>query len=65
MLRAVVLAVLSGAFGSHGILTLASAYRTHKLADWSRLAIMGGLSVLLSAVMAYAIVAVAFLGTDK
>ena len=47
------LAALSGLFGSYGALTLAKAYRTGDLADWGKLAIMGGVSLLLSAVLAY------------
>jgi hypothetical protein len=52
MLYGIMLGVLSGMVGRHGILTLVAAYRTGNLADWGRLAIVGGLSVLLSAVMA-------------
>jgi hypothetical protein len=52
MLSAIVLGGLSGLFGGYGILTLVAAYRAGNLADWGRLAIMGGVSVILSAVLA-------------
>ena len=49
MLSALVLVGLSGVFGSYGIFPLVAAYQAGDLADWARLAIMGGVSVLLSA----------------
>jgi hypothetical protein len=52
MLSAIVLVGLSGLFCSYGIFTLVAAYRTGNLADWGKLAIMGGAGVLLRAVMA-------------
>jgi hypothetical protein len=52
MLSGIAAAGLSGLFGSYGILTLAAAYRTGNLTVWGRLAILGGLSVLLSAILA-------------
>jgi hypothetical protein len=52
MLHGLVLGALSCLFGGLGILILVMAYRTSNLAKWGRLAIVGGLSVLLSAVMA-------------
>jgi hypothetical protein len=52
MLSMIVLSGLSGLFGSYGFLTLAQAYRARALADWGRLAVMGGVSVLLSAALA-------------
>jgi hypothetical protein len=53
MLSSIVVGGLSGLFGSYGILTLVKAYRAGNLADWGKLAIIGGLNVLLSAVLAY------------
>ena len=52
MLSGIAIAGLSGLFGSYGILMLAAAYRTGNLTVWGRLAILGGLSVLLSAILA-------------
>ena len=52
MLSGIGIASLSGLFGSYGILMLAAAYRTGNLTVWGRLAILGGLSVLLSAILA-------------
>jgi hypothetical protein len=49
MLTGIVLLGLSTPFGSYGILTLAAAYRTSDLTVWGRMAIMGGICVLLSA----------------
>jgi hypothetical protein len=54
MLSAIVLIGfgLSALFGSYGILMLVAAYRTGNLTAWGRLAILGGISVLLSAILA-------------
>jgi hypothetical protein len=52
MLSAIVLVGLSALFGSYGILMLVAAYRTGNLTAWGRLAILGGISVLLSAILA-------------
>jgi hypothetical protein len=52
MLSGIGIAGLSSLFGSYGILMLAAAYRTGNLTVWGRLAILGGLSVLLSAILA-------------
>ena len=52
MLSGVAAAGLSGLFGSYGILMLVAAYREGNLTVWGRLAILGGISVLLSAILA-------------
>jgi uncharacterized membrane protein HdeD (DUF308 family) len=52
MLSAIVLVGLSCLFGSYGILMLVAAYRTGNLTAWGRLAILGSISVLLSAILA-------------
>jgi hypothetical protein len=52
MVSGIALAGLSALFGSYGILMLVAAYREGDLTDWGRLAILGGISVLLSAVLA-------------
>jgi hypothetical protein len=49
MLTGIVFFGLSALFSSYGISTLVAAYRASDLVVWSRMAIMGGVSVLLSA----------------
>jgi hypothetical protein len=49
MLSGIMFVGLSALFGSYGILTLVGAYRASNLTVWGRMAIMGGVSVLLSA----------------
>jgi hypothetical protein len=51
MLSAIVLFGLSCLFGGYGIFTLVVAYRTGDLTVWGRLAVLAGMSVLLSAVL--------------
>jgi hypothetical protein len=51
MLSSVVLVGLSVTFGSYGIWTLIAAYRAANSTTWSTLAILGGISVLLSAAL--------------
>jgi hypothetical protein len=52
MLSGIAAAGLSGLFGSYGILMLVAVYRAGNLTVWGRRAILGGISVLLSAVLA-------------
>ena len=52
MLSGIALAGLSALFGSYGIFMLVAAYRAGNLTVWGRRAILGGISVLLSAVLA-------------
>jgi hypothetical protein len=52
MLHGIVGGALGCLLGGFGILILIVAYRTHDLADWGRLAIVGGLCVVLSAALA-------------
>jgi branched-subunit amino acid transport protein AzlD len=52
MLSSLALVGVSALLGSYGILTLIAAYRVGNLAAWRKLAILGGLSVLVSATLA-------------